>query len=216
MSNRPTHSKFDERRSVLPAVVLAVALLGGVSATALAHCDTVDGPVVKDGRSALATGDITPVLKWVRAADEAEVRGTFASAVRVRSAGGEARELADRLFFETVVRLHRQGEGAPFTGLKPAGHVEPAVALADEALEEGDAAKLLAATTRRVSVGVKARFERVLAAKAHAGESVAAGREFVAAYVDYIHVLETIFRVAGEGAAHDSAHERDAVAHEHE
>jgi hypothetical protein len=193
-----------------------MALLGRASATVLAHGDTLDGPVVKDGRSALAAGDVTPVLKWVRPADEAEVRGTFASALRVRSGGGEARELADRLFFETVVRLHRQGEGAPFTGLKPAGHVEPAVALADHALDEGSATTLLEATTRSVSVGVKARFERVLAAKAHAGESVAAGREFVAAYVDYVHVLETILRVAGEGAAHDGAHEHDAVAHGHE
>ena len=42
-------------------------------ATALAHCDTLDGPVVGSARVALAKNDITPVLKWVGKDAEAEV-----------------------------------------------------------------------------------------------------------------------------------------------
>ena len=199
-------------------IVGALAALLAVAAPrpAAAHCDTMDGPVVRDGHAALAAGDITPVLKWVRPADEAELRATFATAVRVRAAGGDARELADRLFLETVVRLHRQGEGAPFTGLKPAGEVEPGIALADHALAEGSAAALVAAVTREVGEAVKARFERVVAAKAHAVESVAAGREFVAAYVEYVHAVEGILAAAARGGHGTAEPGGGSAAHQHE
>jgi hypothetical protein len=47
--------------------------------------------------------------------------------------------VARRWFFETVVRLHRAGEGAPYTGLKPAGlDVGPVILLAEKAAESGD------------------------------------------------------------------------------
>lgn len=33
------------------------------ASTALAHCDWIKGPVVADARTALAKGDVTPVLR---------------------------------------------------------------------------------------------------------------------------------------------------------
>jgi hypothetical protein len=39
----------------------------------------------------------------------------------VRTLDLEAKALADRYFFETLVRLYRAGEGAAYKGLKPAG-----------------------------------------------------------------------------------------------
>lgn len=106
-------------RSWSAAICLAAALW---SAPALrAHCDTLDGPVVAAARVALDKGDNTPVLKWIRAGQEAEVRTAFEQALVERTKGPEARELADRYFFETLVRVHGAGEGAPYTGLKPAG-----------------------------------------------------------------------------------------------
>lgn len=51
----------------------------------------------------------------------------------------EARQLADMHFFETLVRLHRAGEGAGFTGLKPAGRdLGPAIPAADKALRDAN------------------------------------------------------------------------------
>jgi hypothetical protein len=107
-----------------------------------AHCDTMDGPVVKAAQAALEKGNVTPVLKWVKPPQEADVRAAFQKTLAVRGLGREARDLADQYFFETLVRLHREGEGAPYTGLKPAGAVEPVVAAADKALEAGSVEEL--------------------------------------------------------------------------
>src|SRR5512135_1543516 len=97
---------------------------------AAAHCDTLDGPVVSAARKALDTGDINLVLAWTQKNDEKEIRSAFDKARAVRKAGGQAKDLADTYFFETLVRVHRAGEGAPYTGLKPTGETEPAIAAA--------------------------------------------------------------------------------------
>jgi len=140
--------------------VFAILLTMGISLTfivpaAVAHCDTLDGPVVKTAETALQTGDITPVLKWVKEEDEAEIKDLFKKTLVVRSKGKEARELADRYFLETLVRLHRAGEGMPYTGLKPAGAVAPAVVEADKALESGSAENLIKLITEAASQGIQ-------------------------------------------------------------
>ena len=191
-------------RAIAAAIAAAVALGAGAARTAGAHCDTLDGPVVIDARAALAAGDVTPVLKWVQAEDEAEIRTAFDRTLAVRAAGGAALELADTWFFETLVRVHRAGEGAPYTGLKPAGAVEPGIAAADLAIDAGSADTLVAALAEHLDEGVRHRFERVVAAREHAGHNVAAGRAYVAAYVDFIHYVEGL-HVALAGPAHGPA-----------
>src|SRR3990172_5644367 len=79
--------------------------------TVFAHCDTMDGPVVVEARAALEKGEVTPALKWVKPEYEEEVKAAFAKAIQVRSKGPEAKEVADAYFLETLVRLHRSGEG---------------------------------------------------------------------------------------------------------
>jgi hypothetical protein len=190
-------------RSMVTAAA-ATALVLAAARTAGAHCDTLDGPVVVDARAALAAGDVTPVLKWVQAGDEPEIRAAFDRTLAVRAAGGAALELADTWFFETLVRVHRAGEGAPSTGLKPAGAVEPGSAAADRAIETGSADSLVAALAEHLDEGVRHRFERVVAAREHAGHNVAAGRAYVAAYVEFIHYVEGL-HVALAGPGHGAA-----------
>ena len=102
------------------------------------HCDSLDGPVVRAARNALEAGEVTLVLPYLPASAEDEVRASFDSVLPVRALGHGARVVAERLFFETVVRLHREAEGAPFTGLSPAGiDVGPVIPLAEEAIETG-------------------------------------------------------------------------------
>ena len=109
-----------------------------------AHCDTADGPAVKDGRKALETGNINFALKWIPVEGEAEMRDVFAKAMSVRTLGAEAAELADRLVLETLVRIHRMGEGVGFTGIQPVGaQIDPVVKAADEAIAAGTDADLL-------------------------------------------------------------------------
>jgi hypothetical protein len=193
-----------KRKPVL-ARAAALVLLAGfatLSPEASAHCDSLDGPVVQDARLALAKGDVTPVLKWVGAQHEAAIRDAFKATLAVRSQGDEAKTLADRYFFETLVRIHRAGEGEAFTGLKPATQVEPGIDAADEALAAGSANELEAQLAAAVTDGVRDRFALTVERAKHAQESVEAGRAYVEAYVDYIHFVENVHRLVSEGASH--------------
>lgn len=197
---------------LLTAASITLAILMAPQ-TARAHCDTLDGPVVADARVALAKGDVTPVLKWIQAKDEKEIRDTFARSLAVRKLDSEAKSLADTYFFETLVRVHRAGEGAPYAGLKAAGTVEPVVAKADQALEQGAVDGLAKAIAAHTEEGIRERFEHALKTKKHAQDSVQAGREYVEAYVTYVHYVEGITQ-----AVHGSAHHADTVtpeAHQH-
>jgi hypothetical protein len=181
---------------------LLASLLLLFSAAASAHCDSLDGPVIRDAMAALEKRDAGPVLKWVKSEHEAEIRDAFAKAIAVRGLSGDARQLADRYFFETLVRIHRSGEGEPFTGLKPAGSVEPGIEAADRALEKGSGAVLATELAQSVSEGVRRRFDAAFAHKKHAGDSADAGRKYVEAYVDYVHFVESAHRLAEHGAPH--------------
>lgn len=174
------------------------------AAPAFAHCDTMDGPVVTDAKSALAKKDMTAVLKWIKPEHEAELKTAFARTLTVRAQGIEARELADQFFFETLVRVHRAGEGAPYTGLKPAGaKVDPAVEAADVALETGKTDTLIKAVTDETADGIRQRFANAVEKKKHAGHNVEAGREYVAAYVEFVHYVEALHTTAkGATAGH--------------
>jgi len=163
---------------------------------ALPHCDTLDGPVVLDAKVALQKGDVTPVLKWVLAEDENEIRQAFAKTLKVRGLGDDARDLADRHFFESLVRIHRAGEGVAYTGLKPAGTVDPVIAAADRALDKGSADQLATEFGEHVAAGLRERFAKVVAAKLHRDKSVDAGRAYVAAYVEYVHYVEAVHALA--------------------
>jgi hypothetical protein len=195
---------YPTRRSLSYPTLLAAFALGALVPTpAAAHCDALDGPVVVDAREALETGELTPVLMWVAPGGEAEVRHAFELALAVRGQGPEARELADRHFFETLVRVHRAMEGEPFTGLKPAGSVtEPAILGADRALATGSGDELVALVLRDAEAGLRERFARALEARRHAGESVEAGREYVAAYVELVHYARRLHQDALTDAAH--------------
>jgi len=170
-----------------------------------AHCDTLDGPVVKTARAALEKGDVTPILKWVKKENEAEIRDLFKKTLSVRGKGKDAQELADMYFLETLVRLHRAGEGEPYTGLKLAGVVDPAVVEADKALESGSVENLVKLIAEVASKGIRERFNKAKEARKHADHSVEAGREFVEAYVQFTHYVERLHLDSTVQAEHHHA-----------
>jgi len=186
----------------LSKLILGLALPALTAPAAFAHCDTLDGPVVDSARRALAAGDVKLVLAWVQEAGEAEVREAFQRAVAVRGLGGEARRLADQFFFETLVRVHRTGEGAPFTGLKPAGQdLGPAVPLGDKALATGDLKPVERLLDETAAQRLHHTFTAAMAAKSHAPNDLVAGRRYVQAYITYIHTVEAMYQAAA-GAGH--------------
>jgi hypothetical protein len=183
------------------AVLLFIAIGLSPSASA-AHCDSLAGPVVQDARLALERGDPAPALKWVPSDREKEIRDAFEEAVAVRVLSEDAQRLADRSFFETLVRIHRAGEGEPFTALKPADDVDPGLVAADEALQGGSVDALADRLSAAVAEGVRKRFAVAAERRRHASASVPAGREFVEAYVDYVHFVESADRLTRSGAPH--------------
>ena len=180
--------------------VFAVAVVG--VRVALAHCDGLDGPVVEAATNALRTGNVNLVLIWVQEKDEAQIRAAFQEALRVRRQSPAAQALADRYFFETLVRLHRAGEGASYTGLKPAGRdLGPAIPAADSALKAGATGPLQDLLTDAVQRGLRKQFEALRMLKRYDPNDVAAGRRYVQAYVEYIHYVERLYEAATVAAA---------------
>jgi hypothetical protein len=166
-----------------------------------AHCDTLEGPVVMAAKKALEEGDVTSVLKWVKKENEEEIRSVFRKTLAVRNKGPEAKELADMYFFETLVRIHRASEGAPYIGLS-AGPVEPIIIEVDSALEKGSVDHLVRHVTDAIAEGIRQRFNNTLEKKKHAEESITFGREFVEAYVEFTHYVERLHLDAAGKAVH--------------
>jgi hypothetical protein len=195
---------------------IALPAGGAALVFALGHCDTLDGPLVKLARDALASGNVNAVLAWVSEEDEAEVREAFRHAVSVRALGGEAQALADRHFLETLVRVHRAGEGAGFTGLKPAGTLDEAIVAGDRALEDGSIDKVERLLTDAVRKGLHERFHEAMERRRFAPDDVEAGRGYVRAYVPYIHYVEKLWQLAaGKGRGHAEHDEPGHAAHHH-
>jgi hypothetical protein len=196
--------KQNRFRVRLPLVVVATLLLMNPPQVG-AHCDALNGPVVKAAEHALASRDIKLVLPWVQKEHEREIEHAFHRTLAVRKLSPEAKELADRFFFETVVRVHRAGEGAPFTGLKPPGTgVTPAIAGADKALKTGDVSPLVKELNEQVSDGIRARFQNAALRKSFEPGDVAAGRAYVQAYVECIHYVEAIHAATGKNSEHET------------
>ncbi len=212
------HRKALGRLAALATIAMITFIVGlaGDATPAFAHCDGLDGPVVNAARIALQTGDLNRVLIWVRPDDMSEIRRVFSEALATRKFGPQAQELADRYFFETLVRIHRAGEGAPYTGLKPAGRdLGPAIPAADKAVETGSLDELARLLTEAVRKGLHTRCHDLMAKKSFRADDVAAGREFIESYVTFIHHVEGLYEaatqpVAGhyheEAAAHGAGH----------
>lgn len=196
---------------IILSIVSITTLLS--SNTALAHCDSMNGPVVKAAQKALETGNVNLILIWVKKTDEATIKQAFEKTLAVRKQSKEARELADMYFFETLVRIHRAGEGAAYTGLKPADYKpEPGIAEADNAVEKGEAAALVQNLNETIHQGMHKRFMHVKQTKNFSADNIEAGREYVKAYVTFIHYVEGIFTAAEKAGVHHGG-EKEVVPH---
>ncbi len=193
---------------MLIAAIVAGGLLFGAQ-SAQAHCDSLDGPVAKAVQKALENGNVNPVLAYAPVTAETDIRAAFEKSRKVRGLGADARLLADQAFMETVIRLHRAGEGAAYTGLKPAGiDYGPVIRAADQAVETGDLTKLKAALVEEIDHALSERFVHVRELqKASLDPKTAAevphARERVSAELGFITFAESVRQAAlGKGAEH--------------
>lgn len=169
---------------------------------AYAHCDTMDGPAVKDGKKALETGNINYAYKWIFEEYEEELKGIFELALKARKFGSHAKEVADRWFLENFVRIHRAGEGASYEGLKPSGTaLDPIVVAADKSIDIGDMSPLKGLVTDEEYHALEEKFDKAIALKNFDINDVKAAREYVYAYVTFFKMAE------GEEHEHEHGHE---------
>lgn len=171
------------------------------------HCDSMDGPVVAAARKALEAKNVNLILPYVPKEGEAEVIRVFEKAIQLRNDGAVAREVADLYFFETVVRIHRAGEGAPYTGLKPAGLDEgPVIPIAEKAIESGSPDELVNLLCAVVREEVVHKFARMMHLKEHADKSVDDAREYVEAMLGLQVWSHKLYGCAKAGP-HEGHHE---------
>jgi len=167
------------------------------------HCDTLDGPVVVAARHALDVDDVDVVLPFVPVDGEDEVRAVFDLTRKARVQGPEARQVADLYFFDTVVRVHRRGEGVPHTGLKPAGlDVGPVIPLAEAAVETGDAEPLIAFLQRAIGDEVQQRLAAVRTLAVEAGAGVPAARTYTSAMLGFLVWSHRLWRATAQQHGH--------------
>jgi hypothetical protein len=110
---------------------------------------------------------------------------------------------------ETAIRLHRAGEGAPYTGLKPAGlDYGPVIPAADHAVETGDLARLKAVLTEEIEHALRERLAHVRELQKASREpkttaEVPAARERVSFELGFVIFAESIRQAAlGKGGEH--------------
>jgi uncharacterized protein DUF6448 len=193
------------KSSLAILIMLAGIVLSPLGAAA--HCDAEDGPVATAARKALDTKNVNLVLPYIAADAEAELTAAFEQATIVREKGVDAKALADRYFMETAVRLHRAGEKAAYTGLKPAGtDFGPMIPAAEKALESGTPDALRKAMSHAVDHAIA---ERLDLARTKSGATkepttragVPAARERVSAELAFIGYVEGIHQ-ATKGGGH--------------
>lgn len=193
--------KTSKNKLVSFLILIMLLVSTGVS---LAHCDTMDGPLVKDAQKALSQNNVNIVLKWIPANDEAELKDAFIQTLKVRSLSSDAEKLADKSFFETLVRIHRAGEGVPFTGVKPSGTpIDEKILAADKAIELGNLTPFEGLVPQKEKAELTQLFNHVQSLKKFDVTNVEAGRKYIAAYVQFFKFAEG---ESHEGAAVHSDH----------
>jgi hypothetical protein len=198
---------------LLAFLLITFVFLFCLPQTVSAHCDGLDGPVVAAAKKALESGKVNPVLIWIQKKDEQTIKDAFNKTLAVRKLDPKAKELADMYFFETLVRAHRAGEGAPFTGLKPAGRdLGPAIPAGDKALVDGKLEPLAKLLMKTLETGLHGQFEQAMSRKKFKADDIEAGRKYIEAYVQYIHYVERLYEAAKASAPghHPEAAEKHA------
>jgi hypothetical protein len=200
---------FQRMRKVLMAtasIILILMLTTFIGLPASAHCDSYDGPVIKDAMKALETNNVSLVLKWVNEKQEQEIVSLFSKTYSLKKGDKEIYAIVEKHFFETLVRFHRETEGAPYTGLKPSGTTKIIVQMSDQAIANGSADDMINKLNAHIDKVIREKYQKVSDMSKVKDTSTEKGREYVKAYVDYTHTLEAIHDIIDLSNNGQSAH----------
>ena len=187
---------------VFGSFFLLLMLTVFMGTSVFAHCDSYDGPVIKDAVKALETNNVNLVLKWVTTEQEKEIIPLFNKTHQLKSGDKEVYTIVEKHFFETLVRLHRETEGAPYTGLKPAGTTKPIIQMTDKALKDGNVDDFLVEFDSHIDKVVREKYQKVAELNKVKDNSKEQGRAFVEAYVDYTHTVEALYDILEHVGGH--------------
>ncbi|MDY0027025.1 MAG: DUF6448 family protein [Lentimicrobium sp.] len=189
-------------QTILPIVFASVLILFA-ALPASAHCDSYDGPVIKDATIALETNNVNLVLKWITKEQEQEIIPLFNKTYSLKNGDKEVYAIVKKHFLETLVRLHRETEGASYTGLKPAGTTKQIILMTDKALLEENVDDFLVKFNSHIDKGIREKYQKVAELNKVKDNSIEQGRAFVEAYVDYTHTVEALHDIMEHGGGHD-------------
>jgi len=195
------HKRLASLRTLLSPLLILLLLIFSTNVS-FAHCVTMDGALIKDAKISINKNNVNYVLKWVQPQYESEIRDAFLLAMKVRKLGPDAQILSDKYFFDTLVRLHREGEGVPFTGVKPSGTpVDEKVLAADKSIEAGNLNPLKELIPEEMFPELESRFKNVMSRRNFDVNNVTDGREYIEAYVQFFKFAE-----GEEDHAHHESH----------
>lgn len=200
-SNQQPQTGKSPLKTIL-TIVFGSLLMLFTTMPAMAHCDSYDGPVIKDAVQALETNNVDLVLKWITEEQEQEIMDLFNKTYHLKKGDQEVYALVEKHFFETLVRLHRETEGAPYTGLKQAGTTKPIIQMTDKALSEGRIDGFLEKLNGHIDKVILEKYQKVAALDKVKNASEEQGRAFVEAYVDYTHTVEALHDIMEHGGGH--------------
>ncbi len=167
------------------------------------HCDTMDGPVVTACKTALKTGNVNYVLPFVPKDAEEALSQAFNKVQKARELGADAAEVADTWFFETAVRLHREGEGANYTGLKPAGlDWGPVVPLAEKDIEKEDPTDTIEFLKSVLEENMLEKFRAAISKKNYQLDDVDAARGYTEAMLHFVLSSHHLYKYVISGKLH--------------
>ncbi len=193
-------------RRIIIFISLICALFLFIAELAYSHCDTMQGPVVSDAKKAIEMNNVNYVLKWIRPEDEKVIKQLFHRVMKVRLCSIEAKDLSENYFFETVVRLHRQGEGVPYSGIQVGTPVDERIKAADKAIEIEELSPLKDLVPQNKFSKLQELFNNVMKYKNFDVDNVDAGREYVEAYTQFFHFAE-----GEDGGQHAHGHGEDII-----
>jgi hypothetical protein len=197
--------KNSVRRMKVFFLLLTMSVFAAV--TTSAHCDSYDGPVIKDAMKALETNNVKLLLKWIDQKQEPEIISLFNKTYQLRNGDKQIYEIVEKHFFETLVRLHRETEGAPYTGLKPAGMTKQIILMSDNALNSNKIDDLLARLDSHINQSLHEKYEKVVTLSKVKDTSAEKGREYVQAYIDYTHTIESLHDIIDHSGEENIKHE---------
>lgn len=202
-------------RVVTALTVLATAVLAAFAAPtpASAHCDSEKGPVAQAAMKALEANNVNLVLPYVQPDAEAELTAAFKHVMQVRKGGGGSKELADRYFLETAIRLHRLGEGASYEGMTSEAVPAP-ILTADRAMASGLLDPLYKMLDQAIRKSVAEKYQAVVQAREEAAKlgTVEAFREQAEAELVFEKFIYELYGAASLAQPHA---EGQAPAHAH-